>query len=132
MLVLPRAAHISPTLDPNSQSKRLYFKPALPRLSFALINSHLHQHDEARAAGTSWQERPYIAHRKIENVLLFVKLNHRGKRNKGAAPVSVLFTVAAVATEEGEDLGFGKRLGGESGIIDPGDMATIISHLIVD
>lgn len=109
----------------------MYFKPALPRLSIALINSHLHQRDEARAAGTSWQGRPSIAHRKIESVLLFVKLNHRGKRNKGAAPASVLFTVAALATEE-EEFGLGKRLGGESGIIDPGDMATIISHLIVD
>lgn len=38
----------------------------------------------------------------------------------------------AVVTEEEEE-GLGQsRLGGESGIIDPGDMATIISHLIVD
>lgn len=109
----------------------MYFEPSLLRLSFALINSHLHQRDEARAAGTSWQGRPYIAHRKIESVLLFVKLNRRGKRNKSAASAPVLFTVAAVATEE-EELGLGKRLEGESGIIDPGDMATIISHLIVD
>lgn len=75
---------------------------------------------------------PHVAHRKIESVLLFVKLNRRGKRNKGAAPASVLFTVAAVPMEEEEEFGLGKRLGGEYGIIDPGDMATIISHLIVD
>lgn len=110
----------------------MYFKPALPLLHFALIISHLHQRDDARAAGTSWQGRPSIAHRKIESVLLFVKLNRHGKRNKGAAPASPPFTVAAVATEE-EEFGLGKRRGGgESGIIDPGDMATIISHLIVD
>lgn len=38
--------------------------------------------------------------------------------------------IMAVATEP-EGLGKG-RLGGESRIIDPGDTATIISHLIVD
>lgn len=73
----------------------------------------------------------YCPQEKKESVLLFVKSNHCGKRNKGAAPASVLFTVAAVVTEE-EELRLGKGLGGEYGIIDPGDMATIISHLIVD
>lgn len=96
-----------------------------------LINSHLHQRDDARAAGTSWLGRPSVAHRKIESILLFVKFNHRGKRNKGVAPKSLRFTVAALAMEE-EEFRLGKRLGGESGIIDPGDITTIISHLIVD
>lgn len=72
----------------------------------------------------------YCPQEKKESVLLFVK-KHRSKRNKGAVPASVLFTVAAVVTEE-EELRLGKGLGGEYGIIDPGDMATIISHLIVD
>lgn len=39
------------------------FKPALPRLCVALINSHLRQPDEARAE-TPWLKRQRFAQRK--------------------------------------------------------------------
>lgn len=109
----------------------MFFKAAPPYLCVALINSHLHQRDEARAGATSWLEPPSVAHRKREcSAFLNVKPLWLEKQRR-TTPVHVAFTVMAVATEEEEGLGQ-SRLGGESGIIDPGDMATIISHLIVD
>lgn len=110
----------------------MFFKPALPRLCVALINSHLHQRDEARAGATSWLKPPSVAHRKRERSAFLNVKPLWLKKQRRTTPVHVAFTVMAVAAEEEEE-GLGQsRLGGESGIIDPGDMATIISHLIVD